>query len=164
MDTKKQKELVFKLVWRVFLSVFAILAIINTTYYDITDTLVHVNFIAFAVISLAPLVFAAGMFILGMYHATTVLLKDAQNYVGSKSFGWCFLKPLIFSVLEFLLGFVSLFLSLAVVVTGEKFPEMVQFLTEGIKICTESVPQLYILSYSLSLPLAGMLLLQKKLN
>lgn len=163
MDVKGQKELVFKVVWRSFLGVITAIAIINTVYYDITDTLVRVNFVAMAVISTAPLILATGLFLSGMYHAVSIFLKDTQNYIKNEPFGWFFLKPLLFSATEFLLGFGSLFLSLAFITSAEIFPDALLFFMDGIKLCFDNIPQMYLLSYMLSLPVAGMLLLQKKL-
>lgn len=162
MDTKKQKELVFKVVWRSFLGVILILALFNTFYFGLTDTLVHANFATMIAISSAPAILGVGAFVYGMYFAVSVFLKDIKNYIEDEVFAWCFLIPLGKSIASVFFGFAALFLAAVFFASSELLPTAVPSTFAFIELCFEVVPQMYAVAYILSVVFAGAFLVHRK--
>lgn len=161
---KNQKELVVKIVWRVTLSVLAVIAIVNTLYFGITDTLVLGNQFFMMGIVCAPVL--VGLWVLGwgLYQAIIVFLRDTQNYLDRKPFAGYFWKPLVWSLISFAFGFLCFFLAFAFFCgVQESITEAPHVFMGWIESAYDAAHQMYLLAYGFAVVFAGGMVVQKKL-
>lgn len=162
---KNQKELVIKIVWRGTLSVLALIAIVNTLYFGITDTLVLGNQFFMMGIVCAPVL--VGLWVLGwgLYQAIIVFLRDTQNYLDRKPFAGYFWKPLVWSLISFAFGFLCFVFAFAFFCLMQEpvIVEAPHVFTVWIESAYDAARQMYLLAYGIAGVFAGGMVVQKKL-
>lgn len=160
---KNQKELVIKIVWRVTLSVLALIAIVNTLYFGITDTMVLANQLFMMAFVAIPCLVGVGILWWGLLQAISIFLRDMQNYLDCKSFEAHFWKPLLCSFVAFGGGFLMLFLSYALFcMTQKATTETAHVFAGWIDSAYDTVLQMFAWAYALSVVFAGGAFLQRK--